>query len=260
MSAETDAKPNPPVSVRSGWQWPAAWVVTILILVLAGIYVFRACIRLPGRAIEKTGQLVEQIGKRVADVVSAFNQGTVNTTFTSYATSISGNQYLQFATLSQRERFTRTDEASTAFGYVPLPDLIIEADAPVTYTYYLDLNDRWDFQLKNGAITVIAPDIRFNKPAVDVSRMTYEVKKDSHFRRTEPAIEGLKNSITWMTYKKARDNIELVRETGRRQTETFVQNWLAKSFPDGTNYPVTVRFRNEVKAADAKLQGKSDRP
>ncbi len=149
------------------------------------------------------------------------------------------------ATLAQAERFTRTDEASTAFGYVPLPDVIVEANAPVTYTYYLDLNDRWEFHLQNGAITVIAPDIKFNKPAVDVSRITYEIKKDSLIRDTRQAMEGLRNSITWMVTKKARANIGLVRDTARRQTELFVRNWLAKSFADGTNYPVSVLFRSE---------------
>jgi len=127
------------------------------------------------------------------------------------------------------------------------PNLLVEADAPVTYTYYLDLNEKWEFQMQNRTLTVIAPDIRFNKPAVDASRITYEVKKDSHFRRTSPAMEALKSSITSMTKLKAKTNVELVRETGRRQTELFVRNWLAKSFSDGTNYAVNVQFRIETR-------------
>jgi hypothetical protein len=78
-----------------------------------------------------------------------------------------------------------------------------------------------------------------------VSRITYEVKKDSHFRNTSEAMENLRSSMTWMSYKKAEANIEIVRETGRRQTEAFVENWLAKSFADGKKYPVKVRFRHE---------------
>ena len=248
MNAPGDSKQDGRTARPGGdWAWPVACMVSVFLLVAAGVYVFKSCRDLPGEAIEKAGEAADKIGQRLAEVAAAFSQGTITTTFTSYATSVSGSQFLQFATLSQEERFQRTDQASTGFGYIPLPDIIVEANAPVTYTYYLDLNDKWEFQLKDGAITVTAPDIKFNKPAVDVSRITYEVKKDSLIRDTQSAMEGLKRSITWMASQKARD-MGLVRETGRKQTEAFVRTWLARSFADGKNYPVTVRFRNEIQA------------
>ena len=221
-------------------------MVTVLLLVGAGIYVFRSCRAVPGEVLDKSSQMISQVGKSVADVAAVFSQGTITTTFTSYATSVSGSQFLQFATLSEEECFRRTDQASTAFGYIPLPDVIVEADAPVTYTYYLDLNERWEFTLKDGAIIVVAPHIKFNEPSVDASRITYEVKKDSIIRDTHQAMEDLKSSITWMARQKARENIGLVRETGRKETEAFVQNWLSRSFADGKKYRVNVRFRNEA--------------
>jgi hypothetical protein len=247
MTTEGDSnRDGRPARPSNAWAWPVAWMLTVLLLVASGIYVFRSCRAVPGEMLDKTSRVVNQVGKALAEVASAFNQGTITTTFTSYATSVSGSQYLQFATLSQEERFRRTDQASTAFGYIPLPDVIVEADAPVTYTYYLDLNDKWEFTLKDGAITVVAPNIKFNKPSVDASRITYEVKKDSMIRDTHQALEDLKSSITWMVNQKARQNIGLVRETGRKQTEAFVETWLAGSFADGKKYPVIVRFRNEL--------------
>ena len=228
------------------------WIVIVLIVVSGAVYVFKSCRDLPG-------ELVDKIGDKVARVAAAFKQGTITTTFTSYATSISGSQFLQFASLSQNETFTRKDESSMAFGYIPLPDVIVEANAPVTVTYYLDLNERWDFLLRDGTISVIAPGIKFNKPAVDVSRMAWEVKKNSLFRNTGEAMENLKNSITWLAYKKAEANVELVRETGRKQTEAFVQNWLAKTFADGTNYPVKVLFRTEVQGPGIAVRPPSER-
>jgi hypothetical protein len=262
MSTENDPKDpkatDSPPAARPSWAWPVAWIATVAILMAGGVYVFKSCRDLPGETITRTGKAVEQVGQALSKVAAAFNQGTIKTTFTSYATEMSGNQFLQVATINQRERFTRTDEATTAFGYLPLPDVIVEADAPVTYTYYLDLNDPWEFTLENGEIIVTAPDIKYNKPAVDVSRMTYEVKKDSYFRKSGPATESLKSSITWMAHQKAKTNIELVRDTSRKQTELFVRNWLAKSFADGKNYPVTVHFRGEVKTNAPLLQLKKD--
>lgn len=248
-SKEASPQRQAPVAGNS-WAWPITWMASLLIVAGAGLYCFHACTRVPSETLEGTGELVKQIAQEVQQVASAFKQGTITTTFTSYATTISGSQYFQFATLSQREVFTRTDESSVAFGYIPLPDVIVEASAPVTYTYYLDLRDRWDFLLKDGIIYVTAPKIKYNKPSVDVSKITYEVKKNSLIRNTSEALDNLKSSITWLSFKKAQNNIDLVRETGRRQTEAFVRNWLAKSFTDGKNYPVKVRFRNEAGAQE----------
>jgi hypothetical protein len=243
---ERDSPRNPrPAAGGNAWAWPVTWMVIVAIFAGAGVYVFKSCRDLPGETLSQTGQLADQLGQEVQKVASAFRQGTITTTFTSYATSLSGNQYLQFATLSQQETFARTDESSLLFGYIPLPDVIVEASAPVTYTYYLDLNARWDFVLRDGVIWVTAPDIKYNKPALDISRITYEVKKDSHFRNTSEAMENLRSSMTSMSYRKAQANIPLVRETGRKQTEAFVETWLAKSFADGRKFPVKVHFRNE---------------
>jgi hypothetical protein len=241
-------------STKSPWALPVMWMVIVLGLLGSGLYVFKSCRELPGETLDKAGKVVATAGQQFQKVAAAFKQGNVTTTFTSYATTISGSQYLQFATLSQREIFTRKDESSLAFGYIPLPDVIVQATAPVSYTYYLDLNARWDFVLHDGIIIVTAPDIKYNRPAVDVSQITYEVKKNSLIRNTGDAMENLKSSITALSYKKAEANIELVRETGRKQTEAFVENWLAKSFADGKKYPVKVRFLHEPQGKDAGLQ------
>jgi hypothetical protein len=247
-SAQPKASAPPPASTgaRSPWVLPLTVLILVLIPVAAGVYVFRSCRNLPGETLDKTTRLVSTVGQELKNVAAAFSQGTVTTTFTSYATEMSGSQRLQIATLNQHETFTRKDESSTGFGYIPLPEIIVQATAPVTYTYYLDLNERWDFVLQNGTILVTAPDLQYNKPAVDVSGITFEVKKDSVFRSTSSAMENLKNSITWLSYKKAEANLALVRDTGRRQTELFIERWVRRGFTDGKDYPVKVRFRSEL--------------
>jgi hypothetical protein len=59
-------------------------------------------------------------------------------------------------------------------------------------------------------------------------------------------MDALKKSISSLASQKARINVDLVRETGRKQTETFVQNWLARAFSDGKKYPVVVKFHSET--------------
>lgn len=241
-----DSRPQPPPAQRGNpWAWPVMWMVCLLILAGSAVYVFRSCLKFPAETLEKGTRLVEKAGQAMEKVASAFKQGTITTTFTSYATTLKGSQYLQVATMTQTEVFTRKDEASVAFGYIPLPDVIVQATAPVTYTYYVDLNERWDFRLQDGVIYVVAPNIRFNKPAVDASLINYEVKKDSYIRRTHEAMDNLKSSITYLSIQRARTNIDLTRETARNELQSFVENWLSKSFADGKQYPVKVRFRNE---------------
>lgn len=218
------------------------WIAIVLILVAASLYVFKSCLDAPGNVIGKAGQAL-------ADVASAFKRGTITTSFVSYATTISNQHYLQFATLKQTEIFTR-EEAATTLGYA-LWDVVVEARAPVEYTYYLDLNAPWRFEVKDNIILVFAPPIRFNKPAVDASAISYEVKKGRFL--TGEAQENLKKSITSLVTLKAKENIPLVRETGRKQTADFVEKWLAKSFTDGKNYAVKVYFPGETPSDSLKI-------
>jgi len=211
------------------------WMVIVFIFVGGAIYVFKSCLAAPGDVMSKAG-------KALADVASAFKRGTITTSFFSYATTLTNQHYLQFATLKETEVFRR-EQPTTIFGYPVLPDVVVEARAPVECTYYLDLNAKWQFELRDNVIYVFAPPIRFNKPSVDASAITYEVKKG--YAKTAEAQDNLKKSITGLVSIRAKENIPLVRETGRRQTTEFVEKWLMKSFTDGKQYPVKVYFPDE---------------
>jgi hypothetical protein len=227
------------------------WIAIVLICVGGLLYIFRSCRDLPRDTIDQTARLIDRTGRALATVAGAFNKGTVTTSFVSFATTISNQQHLQFATLKQMEVFTRSEMPSTAFGYISLPEVVVEARAPVEYTYYLDLNAPWRFELKNNVIHVFAPSIRFNKPAVDASAITYEVKRG--YVKTAEAQENLKRSITSLVALKARDNTALVQETGRKQTADFVERWVANTFDDGTNFHVKVYFPGESPVSPVQI-------
>lgn len=223
----------------------AIWLGILVIVALNGLLFLKTCANAPRDVADAAGRAMEKAGQAIATVVAAFNGGRITTEFVSYASSIHPAHRLQFATLKQTEIFTRTDEATTGFGYIPLPEVIVEARAPVETTYYLDLNAPWKLVLEGNVIHVLAPKIQFNQPSVDVSAIKFEVRKDSVFRNTTESLEGLKQSITQLSLQKARLNVNLVRETGRRQTTEFVEKWLSQRFADGTNYPVKVYFAGE---------------
>ena len=237
---------------RRGGVWPLAVALVSVTAIGAGslLYVFHKVSQAPGAALEGGRQVLTDLRK----VAEAFRTSTVTTSFLSYATRVSGVSRLQFAELQQVEVFERTDEASIFWGQLDLPDLVVEARAPVTTTYYLDLDAEWEMRLTGDRIEVVAPEIRFNEPAVDASRIEYRVRAGSILRDSETAIERLRQGITWMARRRARENIPLVRETGRRQTERFVATWLATRFEDGGDYTVRVRFRDEEPEPQRRIE------
>ena len=244
MADEPEQTSAPPVA-KEPMKWPKAtlWMMIVFVIALNAALFLKTCRELPGDVVDKTGKVIEKTGTALATVAAAFNRGTITTSFVSTATTLSNHQHLQFATLKQTEIFTHHEEKSTAFGYVPLPDVVVEARAPVEYTYYVDLKAKWEMTLKDNTIHVFTPPIRANKPAVDASTITYEVKKG--YLKTDEAQENLKRSITSLVTLRAKDNVPLVRETARKEIAEFVDNWLARSFTDGKNYHVKVYFPGE---------------
>ena len=245
MSEPAGSEPKPAAKPGISWAQSILWLGITLITATTLLVILKTCTNAPREVAEATGRAIEKAGKAMATVLSAFNGGHVTTEFISYASSIHPTHRLQFATLRQTEVFTRTDEATTAFGYFPLPEVIVEARAPVEFTFFLDLNAPWRLVLEDNVIYVLAPKVQFNQPSVDVSAIKYEVRKGSVFRRTSESMEGLKESITQLARQKALENVNLVRETGRRQTSEFVEKWLGRQFSDGKNYPVKVYFIGE---------------
>lgn len=247
--SEPQITPPTPRSTTA-WAVAVALVAIVAIFVGAGLYIFRSLREIPGEALSGTREVLQDL----QDVAAAFRQGTIETTFVSYATTVSGSSRLQFATLRQIEVFTRTDQASVLWGQLELPKVVVSATAPVQYTAYLDLDERWEFVLEDRTLYVLAPKIRFNKPAIDASRIRYEVREGSLLRDEEVAIEELKEGLTAMSFARAQEHVSLVRETGRQRTEDFVANWLAHAFGDGGEYHVEVFFVDERTELELALE------
>ncbi len=217
-------------------------VATLLVGGFITLWIYRSVRQIPGEVVATGQQVLAELG----ELAAAFHSGTVTTRFISHATEVSGSNYLQFAQLSEVELFQRIDEATVLWGKLDLPDLVVEASAPVEYTYYLDLNAAWQLRQEGTVIEVVAPAIEANAPAVDISALTYSVRTGSLLRDEAGALSRLRAGITEMAQQRARDNVDLVRELGRRKTEEFVENWLARSFADGDQYHARVIFADEL--------------
>ena len=227
------------------WALAAAVVAVVAIVVGAGLYVFRSVRSLPGEVVEGGRKALQDLG----EVAAAFRTGTVTTTFRSYATEVTGTTRLQFAELRQEELFERRDTEAVLWGALSLPDVVVEARAPVTYTYFLDLDEEWRFRLEGRDVLVVAPPVEWNRPAVDVSALRLTVREGSVFRDENLALDRLRSELTPLLDRRARQHVPFVRETGRRKVEAFVETWLVQRFADGTGHRARVVFADEPAAA-----------
>jgi len=220
--------------------------LVLAILVAASILVGRVA-RLPGEiagAIPRTiRDTAAAVSEGLARLAAAIRTRTITTTFASTATTIRGTKRLQVAELSQVEVVERRD-ATELFG-VPLPDVVVSARAPVTFTYFLDLDGRWDFDLTGRTVAVLAPALAWNPPSVDVSKLAIVKTETSILRDEDPVVEELRASLTAIFRQRARQNVPLVRETARRQAEEFVRSWLLRAYGVPADVRVVVRFRGE---------------
>ena len=221
--------------------WPVAVVAVALIASGSALYVFRSLTKAPREMLDKGRELAGEI-RRVAD---AFRTGTLVTRFASEATRLNGTSRFQFAELLQSEIFERTDATTLFWGQLELPDVIVEARAPVTYTYFVDFEKRWSFRLEGAILETTAPGIEFNAPALDASAIRYVVQKGSLLRDEALALERLKSGLTQLSRVRAREHVPLVRDTGRLKIAAFVERWLSERFEDGAAHRVRVRFADE---------------
>ncbi len=163
--------------------------LVLAILVAASILVGRVA-RLPGEmagAIPRTiRETTTAVSEGLAKLAAAIRARTITTTFASTATEIRGTKRLQVAELSQVEVVERRD-AAELLGF-SLPDVVVSARVPVTFSYTLDLDGEWDFDLTERTVTVLAPQIRWNAPAVDVSALTIVTTESSILRDEDPAL------------------------------------------------------------------------
>lgn len=243
-----------PRRTRSQVLWPLAFVTLTLGLLLAIVigFVIIRLTQVPGDVMEGGRELARDAVAAVERIAEAFQTGTVQTSFVSYATEVSGSAFLQFATLDQTEVLQRTDSASLLWGRLRLPDVMVEARVPVRYTYYLDLEDDWLLTLEGTTVNVLAPGVRANRPAVDASAIEYRVQADSVLRDEDAVLEQLRLRITDQLSARAGENIALVRELGRRRTADFVRTFLLSQFGDDADgYRIEVRFRDEFDSPPA---------
>ena len=237
-----DATPFPSTS-----SWPKAVTIIVVTGLFSGggLLALRMLRDMPGAALDKGAAMLKTLGGEAAKVARAFNETTVRQEFVSHAAELAGTSRFQFATLKEGETFQREEAGSTAWGLIPLPKVVVEARAPVEYSYYLDFTGAWEFARAGQTLTVFPPPIMANPPALDVSALQFYTLEGSVWRNDGKVRDRLKDTLSTALRERATKNAGLVREVGRQRLAEFVEKWLAEKFSDARDLRVKVVFPDE---------------
>lgn len=189
--------------------------------------------------------------KNVSDIAGNFKTGKVTTEFRDYVTEMKGLQRLQSASLNTTDIFTRVDSRSILWDLIDLPDVKIEIKLPVEYSYYVDFKDKWNFEWDENLmhINVIAPKIKPNTPAVNISEMSVTILKGSFLRDVDEVKDSLFKELMPKLVQRSYEKIPLVKETARKEISEFVSGWLIQIyFKDYKLKPklISVYFEDEI--------------
>ena len=235
------------VTLQSKNPWPKAVTVMVVVAIMggSGLLVMRMLRDMPGAALDNGTEMIRTLGGEAAKVARAFNEKTVREEFFSHAAELEGTSRFQFATLKEGEIFRREETDSTAWGMIALPKIVVEARAPVEYSYYLDFAGPWEFAREGSVLTVFAPPIAANPPALDISALQFYTLEGSVWRNDGAVRDRLKDTLSGALRQRAVKNAGLVREVGRQRLAEFVEKWLAEKFSDGRDLRVKVVFPDE---------------
>lgn len=164
--------------------------------------------------------------------------------FSSYVVGLQGQNHLQVATLQTREEFVITSEKKL-LRYFSGGTVEVSAKVPCEISYIVPLKDaEWQFFVRDNGkrLIVIAPEISFNRPAVDLAKYELRVDKSSMIRDSEEVKTLLQGQIPAFLEEVGHKNITSIKDTARLAIKDFIENWLMTALNDGkVSQPVVDR-------------------
>lgn len=176
----------------------------------------------------------------------------ITQTFIGYTEQMKKVQHLLLLKITRNE----TDRKEYRFSHPwimngkTLSSSVMEVRAPVTYSYYVDMKGPWKIVCEGETLTIVAPKIQVEEPAVDLTRLDTHIDSGKLIFNEPAKLEELRRQFYTDMVKKAtsREYMESIREDARRSLAEFANGWivadLAKKFP--VKY-ISVRFEDEEK-------------
>ena len=250
------APPPKPPSAPNAWRWPVALVLVTALGLAALLSALRGCRETPGDLVHAGGteatRVLHAAGEEAGAALARFRQGIITTTFTEALPTLSRDPggRLDLGALTVTETISRSDQRTTAWGWVDLGTTVAEIRVPATYRYYLRLRDAWQLDVTSNICVVRAPAIHASLPPA-INTAALEKHSSSGWARFDAAeqLAALEQDLTPILVRYAGDprHQAAVREQCRRTVAEFVRDWLLreKQWRDDRFTAVQVYFPDE---------------
>lgn len=200
--------------------------ITLLIFLGVGIYF------LVGKLRQATPSQVELYNEQITEKFATTIQ------------QLTGKQSLYVAKLQTVEVVERTS-AAKALG-ISLPSVILEAKIPVEYNYYISLSGGWRFEVQDKELRVFPPELTSSRPAIDLSKMQFNIKKGSVLRNQKELMKKFESDIPGFLIERAIQHRDSVREEARKSVEECIRNWILTSMAPLEVERVRVQFPQDT--------------
>lgn len=238
----------PPPDRWQAWRWPIAFMVVAALALIGYLMTLQRLTR----AAERVSGMPGEFLARVSDAAGRFLTGDVTQRFVSSlpVQENVGVGRLEVAVAKTTETLTRNDEQRAFWDLLSLGSTQVEIRVPVTWRWYLPLDDGWTATLEDGVLTVVAPAPRPSLPPA--------IHTDGIERRTEAdwlrfdaplRLAELERELTPLLAARATDpsHRALARESARQTVERFALLWIAREREDtGPIRSVAVKFADEM--------------
>ncbi len=224
-------------------------LILLVLLILLGVFGFYKSQSL----YESVSSFLKRPLIGIGNISSLITSGEIKDIFISSASEMAGSNHLQFATLKQTEIFKK--EEIRKYFNIKIGEASVQITLPVVYTYYLDLKGEWNFKYrkKDNLLLVMAPPIKTNLPAPNISLMNI-IKNNSFFIDEKKLEREIINQLTDNLKEKAKKNISLITEIGKKETENFIRNFFIKEFSNKyEDYETLKNARYEIRFSELNV-------
>lgn len=136
---------------------------------------------------------------------------------------------------------------------MPLPTIEVNSSFPVTFYYYLDLTEQWDFTVEETRLIVHTPPIRVLEPAIDTSKLIVRSNRSMWRFDEEKVKEQHMQELSKFAKHTAHKNIPNVYDSARLSVVTFIKQWVYERFITQPieqelfeqNTEIVILFKNE---------------
>jgi len=156
----------------------------------------------------------------------------VTNTFISHVEKQQKTADLVLCKVTRNETSRKEYEFSNPFvmdGKV-LSKAVIEARAPVTFNYFVDMKGKWLVNIENDTVVVTAPKIQCLEPAIDTAKLETRIEGGWLITKEKQKLDELVKQFYPDMVKKgmSREYLDSVREQARVSLAEFVDAWIAK--------------------------------